>query len=133
MDKLLNQLKGLEISLHQPEVRTNPDRLKQLLHPQFVEVGYSGITYDLDSIVACLLSEPQTDSGIWSQDYECHRLAHDVAQLVYLSATMDKAGGLSRHAKRSSIWVSDAGDWKMKFHQATPVAGLEKSNALTSS
>jgi hypothetical protein len=135
MTKMLNQLRAFEIALHQHEVRTNLDKLKELLHPEFVEIGYSGGTYNFNSMLESLLSERQTDFEIWSQDYECNEYAPNIVQVIYLSASLSKDGNLTRHAKRTSMWVNETGNWKIKFHQATPVDAFEKSDAerLTSS
>jgi hypothetical protein len=125
----LDHLKNLEIALHQHDVRINIDKLKELLHPEFVEIGYSGKTYDFNSIVENLRSESSPDYEVWSQDFSYNQYASDTVQVVYLSAQLGKNGDLSRHAKRTSIWVNESGRWQMKFHQATPVAEFEKENA----
>lgn len=123
---LLDQLKSLEIELQQQEIRSDPVRITQLLHPEFIEIGYSGTTYDFKSIFDSMLNF-SSDSKLWSQDFAYVEYASDVVQLIYLSANIDERGNLSRHAKRSSIWVSETGNWQMKFHQGTPVSVFDKS------
>lgn len=129
MNELLNYLKELEIALHQHDLRTDPEKLRQFLHPEFIEIGYSGKTYDFKSIISSLLAEPPSDFIIWSQDYECSLYAQAVAQIRYLSGRLDKDGKLTRHAKRTSIWVKESENWQMKFHQATPTNSFERTNA----
>jgi len=124
----LDHLISFEIALHQQNIRTDIDRLTELLHPEFVEIGYSGRTFDLKSTFISM-SELPSDFILWSQSYEYIKYALDVVQVIYLSANIDKHGNLYRHAKRASIWVNESGNWQMKFHQATPVATFEKSNA----
>jgi len=40
--ELLDRLRSLEIDLHKVEVRNNRNRLDELLHPSFMEIGRSG-------------------------------------------------------------------------------------------
>ena len=128
MEEIFKHLRKMEAALHQHEVRTNIARLQLLLHPKFIEIGYSGKTHDYNSIISNLLSEKNSVFKVWSQDYEYTELSNTVIQLTYKSAKQDKYGSLSRHAKRSSIWVNELGEWKMKFHQGTPTDAFEKSN-----
>jgi hypothetical protein len=120
----------LEVSLHQKNVRSDRESLELLLHPSFKEVGYSGTTYDFNHILETLLSEGIEESTpeIWSQEFEFINLSSSIVQVLYLSAH-EENGVLSRHAKRTSIWVKDSPNWKMQYHQATPTASFEKSCA----
>ena len=129
LEGILDHLKKLEIALHQHEVRTDIKKLMELLHPKFIEIGYSGKTYDFESTLETLASESSSSSGTWSQGYEYIEYSPAVVQVIYLSARLSKDGNLSRHAKRTSIWVNESRSWQIKFHQATPVAEFLKSNA----
>ena len=124
------EIKTLEISLHQQDIRRSKESLELLLHPLFKEVGYSGVTYDLKSILEALEQEAKSDSTpeIWSQNFEFIDLASEIVQVLYLSAHL-KEGVLVRHAKRTSIWVKDNAVWKMQYHQATPTSSFKKSYA----
>lgn len=124
----MDHLKSLEIELHQQAVRKDTNRITELLHPDFIEVGYSGNTYDFNSTLSGISSLPPK-FVIWSQDYEFVEYAEDVVQVIYLSANVDEEGNLFRHAKRTSIWVKEGDNWQMKYHQGIPVAPFEKSNA----
>ena len=124
----MDNLRDLEISIHQHDVRTSIDKLTELLHPNFVEISYSGKTYDFNSMLDSLPKLPP-DFIVWSQGYEYYEYAPNIVQVIYLSANLEKDGSLSRHAKRTSIWVKKLNSWQMKFHQGTPVAAFEKSNA----
>jgi hypothetical protein len=44
-DPVFHRLVALERTLHRPQVRRDRQRLDQLLHEQFVEIGYSGRRY----------------------------------------------------------------------------------------
>ena len=127
MSDLHEEIKALELSLHQPDVRSYKESLELLLHPSFKEIGYSGVSYSLSSTLESLKHESISGSVpvIWSQDYEFSDLAPEIVQLWYLSAQV-KEGQLVRHAKRTSIWVKDAAVWRMKYHQATPVSPFQR-------
>lgn len=56
---LLEVLQALEVELHHPGVACTRERLEQLLHPQFHEVGRSGRKYDRDTVVAFLATHPR--------------------------------------------------------------------------
>jgi len=124
----MENLRALETSIHQHEVRSSINKLKEILHPDFVEIGYSGKTYDFKSMLENLPKLP-LDFIVWSQNYEYYEYAPNIVQVNYLSANLEKDDSLSRHAKRTSIWVKHLNSWQMRFHQGTPVAAFEKSNA----
>jgi len=123
----MHHLREKEVALHQFSIRTDANQLRELPHPEYLEIGYSGNTYNFDTTVADLLAEAPTDDQIWSQEYEYDELAPDIVLLLYKSATIDRDGNLSRHAKRVSIWIREAGKWRIKFHQATPISIFEKT------
>lgn len=116
-------IKKLEISLHQRNVRSNATALELLIHPLFLEVGYSGQMYNRESVVQALVAHKGTDlsSTIWSQNFEFIDLAPSIIQVVYLSARQSN-GVLTRHARRTSIWENVSDHWKIRYHQATPTA-----------
>lgn len=123
-------LRSFEIELHQPAIRRDASRVAQLLHPEFIEIGYSGTTWDFNSTLENIgLLPPQF--VIWSQDFQFIEYAEAVVQLIYLSANVNEQGHLFRHAKRSSIWVREAAQWRMKYHQATAIDAFEKSKAAS--
>lgn len=123
----MNLLREKEVMLHQYEIRKDIEQLKSLLHPNLIEIGYSGKTFDFDSTIADLPNEEQPDYSVWSQDYEYIELATDLVQLIYKAARLNKDGTLSRFAKRTSIWQNNNGQWQMRFHQGTPTDAFEKS------
>jgi len=127
MNDLHKELKALEISLHQHNVRDDTESLELLLHPSYIEIGYSGTSYNLNSMLEHLKDESITSSAaeIWSQDYEFIDLSPVIVQILYISAHV-KEGKLFRHSKRTSIWVKET-SWKIQYHQATPIAPFEKS------
>ncbi len=123
---LLNNLYKLEIELHQIEVRKDKNRLNELFHESFIEVGRYGKTYRKSDILANL--QKQAISGtIWSQEYNLEVLSKDLALITYKSAMMDEEGNLSIYTFRSSLWQKVAGSWRIRFHQWTPASKFPKS------
>jgi len=102
-----------ELALLLPEVRRDPERMRALLHPDFVEYGSSGRVWDRGSIGSVSADAEQ----ITAADFVARRIGPDAVLLTYRST---RAG---RDALRSSTWIrDDAGTWLLLFHQGTPVA-----------
>ena len=121
MSTLLSELQALEVELHHPGVRCSRERLEQLLHSDFYEVGRSGRTYTRVTVIdhlAAQESHPVMESGAFA----LIELAPGVALLTYRSAFTDHERGLSYHALRSSLWVKSSSGWQMRYHQGTPAA-----------
>jgi hypothetical protein len=126
MQTLLKQLQRLEAELHHPGVHCSAERLEALLHPDFHEVGRSGIQYSRATVIAYLLSQgPQSTTE--SDQYAVHALSPDCALLTYRSAQRVQGGQESHAALRSSVWMRTADRWQLFYHQGTPTASL---NAL---
>jgi hypothetical protein len=103
-----------ELALLLPEIRRDPERMRALLHPDFVEYGSSGRVWDRESIGA-VSADPEPISAA---DFLARRVGPDAVLLTYTST---RAG---RDALRSSMWIRDSGDtWLLLFHQGTPVPG----------
>ena len=102
-----------EQQLLDPEVRRQPDLVRALIHPEFVEFGASGRIWDTESIIEALVSE-QTHDEIEATDFLAMPLAPDVVLLTFKT---DSAG---RACLRSSVWIrSDEDKWLLRFHQGT--------------
>ena len=108
-----------EITLHQVQNRTNQLVLKQLLHPDFREIGESGNSYDYNQIVSFLENEQRNGDIVQAQDFECIFLAVNTRLLLYKSAVLSSSGEYTSFAKRSSIWVESNGQRRMQYHQGT--------------
>jgi hypothetical protein len=115
MEKLIQK----EIALHQFEIRTDAGEASRLLHPDFLEVGKSGKTFDFNLIIESMSKEKPTGSVVHSQDYECISLAANTFLLLYKSAVINSDGSIGSYSKRSSVWVKDKSEWKLRYHQGT--------------
>ncbi|MEV0170371.1 DUF4440 domain-containing protein [Streptomyces sp. NPDC050803] len=109
-----------ELRLMDPNVRTSRGLSRQLLDPEFVEVGASGRRWSYEQMLAELPDmsgsseegpryEPSDMTGVL--------LAPGLVHLTYETTI----GG--RRARRSSLWRkrSEETGWQMYYHQATPV------------
>ncbi|MGV8977842.1 MAG: DUF4440 domain-containing protein [Cellulomonas sp.] len=107
---------GRELLLLDPAVRSDSDRLRELLHPDFVEFGSSGRRWDVEAVVEALAADPSSPSQA-PTELTPVSVATDVVLLTY------RIEG-ARGSLRSSVWVRDAGSWRLRFHQGTPLAPL---------
>ena len=98
----------LERSLLTTAVRTDPDALARLLHPQWQEIGASGRLMDREETLTSL---GPIDVSLDVVNVE--KLADDVVLLVW------RAIGDRRSTLRSSIWKRENGRWQQIFHQGT--------------
>ena len=118
---LLSELQSLEVELHHPGVRCSRERLEQLLHPEFHEVGRSGRAYDRETI-ANYLAAQQAHPVVASETFAVTELSPGVALLTYRSAHVDPDMKLVNHTLRSSVWLRTAAGWQLRYHQGTPAA-----------
>ncbi|MFD7325930.1 DUF4440 domain-containing protein [Streptomyces sp. NPDC059875] len=109
-----------ELRLMEPSVRTSRALARELLDPEFVEVGSSGRRWTYEEMLAALPDmlggtedgpryEPTAMTGTL--------LAPGLVHLTY-ETVID-----GHRARRSSLWRrTDTGTgWQLYYHQATPV------------
>ncbi|MFE9561583.1 DUF4440 domain-containing protein [Streptomyces sp. NPDC006487] len=109
-----------ELRLMDPGVRASRPLARQLLDPEFVEVGASGRRWTYDEMLAAL---PELDGAEEGRprhepaDFTGVLLAPGLVHLTY-ETTLD-----GNRARRSSLWRRQgaATTWRMYYHQATPV------------
>lgn len=119
---LLGVLQALEVELHHPGVACTRERLEQLLHPQFHEVGRSGRRYDRATVVAFLATHPRLPP-VESHGFAVERLSPGMALLGYRSVQVPAAGAAPLATLRMSLWQQTGGQWQLRYHQGTPAAG----------
>ncbi|MFD5159397.1 DUF4440 domain-containing protein [Streptomyces hawaiiensis] len=109
-----------EVRLMDPSVRMSRSLARELLDPDFVEVGASGRRWTYDEMLAAL---PELDGAVESgPHYEPSKftgvlLAPGLVHLTY-ETTFD-----GNRARRSSLWRKQGAGttWQMYYHQATPI------------
>lgn len=107
-------VKAAELELLDGAVRRDPIRVRELLHPDFIEIGRSGRRWTRDETVAALASEsghltPQTDE--WS-------FVEVAPSLILVTYRITGTGGSSRH---SSLWDVGGPTPVIRYHQGTVV------------
>ncbi|MFB7373580.1 DUF4440 domain-containing protein [Streptomyces sp. NPDC056222] len=109
-----------ELRLMEPSVRTSRALARELLDPDFVEVGASGRRWTYDRMLAALPDLPGgTDDG---PRYEPSAMSGTLLAPGLVHLTYETViDGL--RARRSSLWrrAGDGTGWRMYYHQATPV------------
>lgn len=121
----MNQLIENERALLQQDVRQNEAELQRLLHPDFIEVGYSGRTYDFQSTIESLLTEDCSAGYTHAQSFDASVLEDSVILLRFCTAHVSSDGVATRYCKRVSIWMLSDKKWQMRFHQGTPCEAFE--------
>jgi len=119
MPSLLAELSLLEAELHHSGARCSRQRLEQLLHAAFHEVGRSGRVYTRDFVIEFLAAQA-SPPAVESNDYGVHQLDANSALLTYRSANCGADGTLTDVALRSSVWLRTAVGWQLFYHQGTP-------------
>jgi len=106
---------ALEEELLRPETRADFGRMAMLLHPDFAEIGESGRMWTREEIINALRADPAANGGL--DLLAVDRLGEDSILLTYRSR------GRSGSSLRSSLWLREAGQWRLRFHQGTPERG----------
>jgi len=98
-----------------PDVRSDPGRVRDLLHDDFLEFGSTGRVYNKKVLLDMLKHE--RPSTVVIRDFAVRQLAPDTALVTY--RTVGQSG---QEARRSSVWIRQDGVWRMAFHQGTRIA-----------
>ncbi|MFF1344916.1 DUF4440 domain-containing protein [Streptomyces sp. NPDC058322] len=109
-----------ELRLMDPSVRMSRSLARQLMDPDFVEVGASGRRWTYDEMLAAL---PELDGAAEdSPRYEPSNFTGVLLAPGLVHLTYETTLGGER-ARRSSLWRKQgaAATWQMYYHQATPI------------
>lgn len=107
-------VESLERELLRPETRADLGRTGVLLHPDFTEIGSSGRIWTRDAMMMALEENPGSPTEL--ELLAADRLGEGIVLLTYRSSTR------SGSSLRSSLWVLDGTQWRLRFHQGTPEA-----------
>lgn len=119
---LLPEILALEQEMHRTEVRRDRDRMEELLHPLFEEIGRSGKVYSRPDIIA----EFTAGGSLPEIGVSEVNLKQVSAQLLLLSyVSFHKSTPDPRRTRRSSLWQRHADRWQIRFHQGT---AMEEEN-----
>ena len=107
-------VEALERELLLPETRADVGRTGVLLHPDFTEIGSSGRIWTRDAMMMSLEESPGGPAEL--EMLGADRLGEQTVLLTYRTHTRTGT------ALRSSLWVHDGAQWRLRFHQGTPEA-----------
>jgi ribonuclease HI len=107
-------VESLERELLRPETREDLGRTGVLLHPDFTEIGSSGRIWTRDAMMMSLEDNP--GGPVELELLGADRLGEKTVLLTYRSHTREGS------ALRSSLWVLEGAQWRLRFHQGTPEA-----------
>ena len=105
----------LERELQTKNCRSNPDRLRVVLAPDFREIGASGRVWDRETLIEHLHTEDPAAPEIGMSALSGKRVGGDLILVTWVS---EREG---RRAWRTSLWRSAARGWQLMHHQGTPI------------
>lgn len=108
----------LERELLEPSVRANRARLDSLLTDDFHKVGSRGWSFGKPEVLTRLPDE--TGIAFRASSMEAHTLATGVILVTYTAERTHD--GVTTRSLRSSIWIQNGDDWRMRYHQGTAAA-----------
>jgi len=104
----------------------NPDRLKQVLADDFVGIGSEGDLHDKADVIDIARDATVKEYRVYDL-----RVVHidDASAIVTYSFIVKMQEGDDDWAPRyqtvSDLWIKQAGDWKLKFQQSTPLRSID--------
>ncbi len=116
------KLFALEQRLSDPDIRSNPEALAEILHDDFQEIGASGRYFSKMDIIRLLKSEKEYEAYV-IEDFQAIYISDDVIQIVYrIPARVSPGGEAYAGSLRSSLWLYTGNKWQIIFHQGTKVS-----------
>jgi hypothetical protein len=121
MEQLEKHIYELESRLLQPEVRQSSEKIAQLLSDDFFEFCTSGQNYRYKK--GDIINDNNSPSSLeWEiKDFRTKLLSPEIVLATYKTYKHDKSMKTISFSLRSSLWRSFDGQWKMVFHQGTPI------------
>ena len=115
---LTERIRALEHGLlHETHSRAG---LEALLHEDFEEIGPDGRSTSRAEVLRWLLEVKRPEERWDLDEFQLKVLASDLVLALYRAR---RRGGTSPGSRRSSLWRRAAdGQWRLFFHQATPLA-----------
>lgn len=110
------KIEGLEEELWKEETRFDDARMREVMDPEFMEIGRSGRIYQIEETLG-IPKEP-IKAELPLDNFSVRLIAPGIAQTFYNSAV--EYDGVTEYGRRSSLWVKDGEEWRIKFHQGTP-------------
>ncbi|WP_291648375.1 DUF4440 domain-containing protein [Clostridium sp.] len=106
-----------EKELLKPEVRKDKERIRELLSEDFIEFCSTGEIYKYKA------SDIFYEENIFFEisNFNLNQLSEDCVLATYMVLKKHGVNNDEKPSIRSSIWKCINGNWKIIFHQGTPV------------
>jgi hypothetical protein len=125
-NQLAKQIKDLEISLLQPEVRRSAEKISELLADDFIEFGMFGKKYSKQDFIELLPnSKEEKFEKYKASDFKTDEIAPNTVLLTYKASIEFLKTKKTIWTLRSSVWQKRDDKWQMIFHQGTIIKNKE--------
>ena len=109
-----------ESELQQPETRKSIESLDDLISDNFIEFGSSGQIYTKNDVLKNLPASPEIKFVM--TNFRINVLSTEIVQSLFQTEKTNLITGEITKSLRSSLWRNENSQWKMIFHQGTPLA-----------
>ena len=113
------RLTALEESLWRPATRFDREHLERVLADDFDEFGRSGRHWTREASMA--MDAAPFSTVLPLPGLRVRAIGADGALLTYRSETTYPGSATALISRRSSVWQRIDGEWRLRFHQGTPV------------
>ncbi len=100
--------------------RDDPSSRDAILTDDFREFCRFGDVYDRDHLIDAPANNAVTVEFPFD-DFRVEPLTDEVVLVTYENEITNN--GVTQRARRSSVWVTDGTDWRLRFQQATTLPG----------
>lgn len=115
------KIRLLEEKLLHPDIRKSVKDLNNIIADAFIELGCSGCTYNKQQIIEVLPTLAIVKMTI--MDFEAKLISKDVVLTIYRIAK--HSNEIIEYSLRSSIWILQDDEWRIVFHQGTPLTAIQ--------
>ena len=104
--------------------------LSALIDDEFIELGHNGKFFDKTEVIRWIQQESQAERAGFQ--FRTKLISEDVMLLTYLSSR--RANFLSENelSLRSSLWRQSQGQWRLVYHQETPIDQVYSGTTIDS-
>lgn len=109
-----SKIQTAELELLASTTRSNAERVGELLHPEFVEVGRSGRRWTRGEVIRALSLEDRRPTPE-ADEWDFADLGPDLVLVTYRL----RAG--TRQSRHASVWDTSASALRLRYHQGTVI------------
>ena len=121
MEPLAEQILGLENALLNPDIRTSPQIINNILADGFFEFCSSGQIYHYTYGDKLPVQEDKQTVQMEILHFQLKPITDDSVLATYRLSVQDATSRI-KYSLRSSIWQKQDDKWKIIFHQGTLIS-----------